>query len=509
MNVPPEIPVLEARKVSKRFPGVLALDQVDLKLYAGRVNAILGENGAGKSTLMNILSGVYTDYGGQVLLDGEEQHFRGTADARQKGIAIIHQELNLIPYLDVAENMFLGREPLTPTGLVDSKRMHRQAECLLETLHMGGRSKRLMADLRVGEQQVVEIAKALSLNARVLIMDEPTSALSDQEVNLLFGLVRELKAKGVAIVYITHKMDEVRQLADDITILRDGCLVEALPMAGSDMDDLVRKMVGRTGQDFFVKSEHPKGEVMLRLEHLSLRDESHPGSFRLNDINLEVRSGEVLGIYGLMGAGRTELFETIFGLHAAERQGRVLVAGREVDLRHPKDAVASGIALVPEDRRRDGLVLGMDIRQNISLASLDDCRRWIALDAGREKSQAEACRSRLAIKSTSIAQRVGNLSGGNQQKVVLAKWLQTHPRVVLFDEPTRGIDIHAKNEIYKLMDELAAQGMALVVVSSELPEIMAVSDRIVTLSSGCLTAAFGRTDFSEEAILKAALPQGS
>ena len=498
--------VLEARQITKRFPGVWALNRVDLTLRVGEVNAILGENGAGKSTLMNILSGVYTEYEGEILMDGEVQHFRGTVDAQRKGIAIIHQELNLIPYMDVAENIFLGREPLTPLGLVDSVRMHREAEKILSTLHLGGCAGKVTAELRVGQQQIVEIAKALSLNARVLIMDEPTSALSQEEVDLLFGLVRELKAKGVSIVYITHKMDEVRQLADSITILRDGCLVDAMPLSETDFDTIIRKMVGRSGKDFFVKSEHPKGDVRLELRHVSMDDAERPGHLRLDDINLQVRSGEVLGIYGLMGAGRTELFETVFGLHPREMHGEIRVDGRLVTLRHPKEAVEAGIALVPEDRRRDGLVLGMDIQQNASLPSLDDCRRWLMIDPARERQQAEDYRTRLSIKSFSVGQTVGELSGGNQQKVVLAKWLQTAPRIMLFDEPTRGIDIQAKNEIYRLLDDLAAQGMALVVVSSELPEIMAVSDRILTLSGGRLTAEFARAEFAEEVILKAALP---
>lgn len=500
-------PIVEARNITKRFPGVLALDHVNLRVMAGQVNALVGENGAGKSTLMNILSGVYPDYEGEVLVNGEIQHFESVTDAQEKGIAIIHQELNVIPYLNVAENMFLGREPLNAFHLIDKRRMHREARELLQRLHCDVDTHTHMIDLRVGQQQIVEIAKALSLKAKVLIMDEPTSSLSEGETNLLFGLIEELKSQGVGIVYISHKMDEIKRLADYVTIMRDGKFIDEVPMSETTIDEIVHKMVGRDKKDFFVKQQHNHGEVVLETRQLCLKDSIHPDKNILNNINLQVRAGEVLGIYGLMGAGRTELFETMFGLYPNETSGELLVNGKKVNISHPEDAVRCGMALIPEDRKTAGLVLGMNVCQNTTLASLSDCLRMGLLEQSKEEKIAEEYRQRLNIKSYSLEQLAGQLSGGNQQKIVLAKWLLTGPKVLFLDEPTRGIDILAKNEIYKLMDELAAQRMALIVVSSELPEIMAVSDRIITLREGEIGAEFSREQFTEEAILKAALPK--
>lgn len=500
-------PLIEARNITKRFPGVLALQQVSLRVMPGQVNALVGENGAGKSTLMNILSGVYPEYEGEIVVDGKVQHFRNVTDAQQQGIAIIHQELNLIPHLNVAENIFLGREPLTRLGFINHKKMHHEAKKLLERLQAMIDTHAEIIDLRVGQQQLVEIAKALSLNAKVLIMDEPTSSLSEGETRLLFDLMRQLKAQGVGIVYISHKMDEIKQLADFVTILRDGQLIEEIPMADTSIDEIVRKMVGRERKDFFVKQQHKLGDVVLSCNGLCLRDEVHPDQMQLQDISLQVRSGEVLGIYGLMGAGRTELFETLFGLYPKRTSGKIMVAGKEVQIHHPEDAVAHGIALIPEDRKTAGLVLDMNIEKNTTLASLADFLTLSLIDEKKEHATAEDYRNRLSIKSFGTDQRAGELSGGNQQKIVLAKWMLTSPKVLFLDEPTRGIDIHAKNEIYKLMDELADQGMALIVVSSELPEIMAVSDRIITLREGRIGAEFGREEFTEEAILKASLSE--
>ena len=499
--------LVEAREVTKRFPGVLALDKVNLRILSGKVNALIGENGAGKSTLMNILSGVYTDYEGQVLVDGEEQHFRTVTDAQQKGIAIIHQELNLVPYLNIAENIFLGREPLTRWGLVDKKRMHREAKEWLERLHMHTDTYTQVADLRVGQQQLVEIAKALMLNARVLIMDEPTSSLTETETEILFTLIQELTDRGVGIVYISHKMDEVWRLADYATILRDGKFVAELAMQDTSPEEIIRLMVGRERKDLFVKEEHETSETVLEVEHLSLHDAAHPDQYILHDLSFHVNKGEVLGIYGLMGAGRTELFETIFGLHPTTTSGCIRVNGEEVRITHPEEAVAHGLALCPEDRKLEGLVLEMPIRDNITITSLADCLSfWRTIDKQAEQQKATDYCGRLSIKAHSAEQLAWELSGGNQQKIVLAKWLLTRPQVLFLDEPTRGIDINAKNEIYRLIDQMAAEGMAIVVASSELPEIMAVSDRILTLKQGCAGQTFLRSEFTEESILKASLP---
>ncbi len=502
--VPPIL--LAARGITKRWPGVLALDGVDFNIYAGQVNAIVGENGAGKSTLMNIISGTYTEYEGQVLLGGEEVHFKSTADAQRAGISMIHQELNLIPYLSVAENIFLGREPQTLFGTIDYKKMHRQAREILDRLQFTEDTHRLVGDLRVGQQQVVEIAKALSFDARVLIMDEPTSSLSENETALLFKTIASLTAKGVGIVYITHKMDELTQIANRVTVLRDGKFISESEVSNTPVEEIIRLMVGRERKDLFVKRSHPVGEKRLEAQNICLRA-AEGAKHVVKDICFEVHASEVLGIYGLMGAGRTELFETIFGLHGRRGTGKLLIGGREVMPRSPKEAIGHGIALIPEDRKVDGLVLEMDIAQNTALASLNRVLKGGVLHFRSERAQAEEFRKKLGIKSHSVRQKAQELSGGNQQKVVLSKWLLTDPDILLLDEPTRGIDINAKNEIYRLIDELAAKGMAIVVISSELPEIMAISDRIITLCEGRLTGQFSREEFSEEKILKASLPE--
>lgn len=498
-------PVLEAKNITKRFTGVLALENVDFRIFAGKVNAIVGENGAGKSTLMNIMSGVYTDYEGEIKLDGKVVRFKDVSEAQKAGISMIHQELNLVPHMTVAENIFLGREPLNKAGLVDYARMKSESSKILSRLSFDASVDTKIIDLRVGQQQMVEIAKALSLNSCVLIMDEPTSSLSEKETAVLFKLIKSLLEEGVAIVYISHKMEELKILADYVTIMRDGKFISESKMSDMSIDEIVRQMVGRDRKDFFVKTEHDFGSTILDVQTLSLEDEIHPGKFLLKDISFKVAAGEVLGIYGLMGAGRTELFETIFGLYPSRTKAEIYIKGNKVCIKHPKEAVDCGLALIPEDRKRDGLVLGMSIEQNSSLASLCNFLKHGLLSFKKEKSEADTYRSRLNIKSYSVKQLAGQLSGGNQQKVVLSKWLLTKPSVLLLDEPTRGIDINAKNEIYKLMDELARQGMAIVVVSSELPEIMAVSDRILTLSCGKITGEFSRNEFTEENILKSAL----
>jgi ribose transport system ATP-binding protein len=498
--------LLRARGIGKRWPGVVALDKVDFTIYGGCVHAVAGENGAGKSTLMNIISGAYPDYEGELLMADERVTFRNTAEAAQRGISMIHQELNLIPYLSIAENIYLGHEPTDRWGMIDYHRMHREAAALLATLHFAVDTHTPVNRLRVGEQQLVEIAKALSYEVKVLIMDEPTSSLSENETTVLFERIERLTAVGVGVVYITHKMNEIERLADYITVLRDGRLIGEYRAAEVTIDEVIRLMVGRDRKDFFVKAEHSMGEVALEVTHLSLRDGADKRRYKVHDVSLTVSVGEVLGIYGLMGAGRSEFFEALFGVQAGLTTGSIRLFGREIEVRSPADAIRHGLALIPEDRKCDGLVLGMDIGGNISLAALQRVLKFGLLNRSHEADIAEGYRRRLSIKSGSCRQLAGNLSGGNQQKVVLSKWLLTAPKVLLLDEPTRGIDINAKNELYKLIDELAVQGMAVIVVSSELPEIMAISDRIVTLSGGRLTGEFARHAFSEEGILKAALP---
>ena len=501
--------VLEAKEITKTFPGVRALDGVSFEVHRGKVNALVGENGAGKSTLMKILSGVYLQYEGKIFLEGREVRFSNPREAQNNGIAIIPQELNLIPYLSVAENVFLGREFVNPLGLIDYQRMYGETEEVLEKLNSQIDFKGLVCDLRVGQQQIVEIAKALSLDARVIIMDEPTSAISEREVEVLFDLIRSLTKHGVAIVYITHKLDELFQIADRVTVMRDGKVIRSSPVGEVTQDDVVRMMVGRDIKEFFVKTGASRQQQVFSIQDMCLSHPIRAGDYLVDHVSFSVREGEVLGIFGLMGAGRTELLETIFGMHPRQSSGRVLLRGQELDIRSPRDAIDSGIGLVPEDRKQQGLVLLMSVGANISLANLKLTERFSFLSSRLEKQLARDYVSRLKIKLASIWQSVENLSGGNQQKVVIAKWLATKPKVLLLDEPTRGIDVNAKNEIYKLISELARAGLGIVIVSSELPEILAISDRIVVLSEGKKTGEFARSHATEELVMRAAIPKSS
>lgn len=498
--------VLVAEGVTKRFGGVKALDDAHLEVRAGQVTAVVGENGAGKSTLMKILAGVYQDYEGRIVLNGREVSFADPREAQERGVAIIHQELNLIPNLNVAENLFLGREFVNRLGLIDYRRMRREAAVLLDRLDLHVDPRTVVSELRVGQQQIVEIARALALDARVIIMDEPTSAISDHEVDVLFGLIEALKHEGVAIVYISHKMDEVFRVADRITVMRDGRTVGSAPRADLRQADVVRMMVGRALKDFFVEARTARGSEAFRVEAIRLPHPDRPGDFLVKDISFSVDRGEVLGLFGLMGAGRSELFETIYGLHARTSAGSVFVEGRQVRIASCADAIEAGLALVPEDRKRQGLVMELSVAANVSLAGLGRVERYGFLSNRLEWALARDYTQRLSIRAASPGQPVRHLSGGNQQKVVVAKWLATHPKVLLLDEPTRGIDINAKNQIYRLIHELAEAGLAIVMISSELPEIMAIAHRILVLSEGRQTAEFSRSQASQEAILRAALP---
>ena len=499
--------VLQARNISKAFGGIKALDGVSLEIQAGKVNAIVGENGAGKSTLMKILSGVHREYEGQIVLDGQPVTFANPREAQVNGIAIIHQELNLIPYLSVAENVFLGREFVSRIGLIDYRAMHKETTKILERLDLHINPRMAVSNLRVGQQQVVEIAHALSLHARIVIMDEPTSAISKHEIEVLFSLIRSLTAQGVAIVYITHKLDELFEIADTVTILRDGKLVGSSPLEEVTHDDIVRMMVGRDMKDFFVKANAAKPQVVLSVRDVCLVHSRRRDNYVVDHVSFEVKAGEVLGLFGLMGAGRSELLETIFGLHPKRSSGRLLLDGREIEVKSPTDAIGLGIGFVTEDRKLEGLILDMSVAGNISLASLEQTERFGLLSGAIGNRLARDYIERLRIKTPSVKQRVENLSGGNQQKVVIAKWLATNPRILLLDEPTRGIDINAKNEIYRLISDLAKAGLAILMVSSELPEIMAIADRIIVLAEGKQTAEFTSSKATEELIMKAAIPR--
>jgi ribose transport system ATP-binding protein len=500
--------LLAARGISKSFPGVRALDDVWITVRRGKLNALVGENGAGKSTLMNVLAGAFPPDRGEIRLAGRVVRFRNPRQAQQAGISIIFQELNLVPALTVAENIFLGREPLGRLGLVDYRKMNREAQALLDQLDFDVDPRTPVRRLRVGAQQIVEIAKALSFQSRVVIMDEPTSAISEQETGVLFEIVTQLKERGVGVIYVTHKLDELDRIADDVTVLRDGRLVAAKPFAAVTRDEIVRLMVGRDLADLPPPVAVPIGGEVLKVEGASLRDANRPGEFAVRDVSFEVRRGEVLGLFGLMGAGRTELLQTIFGLHPTRSTGRIVVDGRPVTIRSPREAIAAGLALAPEDRKAEGLVLSMGVAENVSLPSLAQATRFGLLRPRRERQLVGSYVARLQVKTPSLRQRVRNLSGGNQQKVVLAKWLATRPKVLLLDEPTRGIDVGAKKELYALIGELARSGLGVIMVSSELPEILAIADRSVVLAEGRVAGEFHRGRATVEAILHAALPAG-
>ena len=498
--------VLEAEGITKSFPGVKALDDVSLTLRRGHLTALLGENGAGKSTLMNIIAGVFPADSGEVRLAGQPVRFANPREAHEAGIAMIFQELNLVSNLTVAENIFLGREPLNRFGLIDRRRMNTAAAELLRSLDLAVSPDTPLGHLRVGQQQVVEIAKALSCHAQVLIMDEPTSAITEHEIEVLFALIAKLKAQGVAIAYITHKLEELTRIGDDAMVMRDGKRIGAGPLRDLRRDDIVRMMIGRElDRKPRASTGHPGPEV-LRAERVSLMHPERPGRHVVRDVDLSVRRGEVLGIFGLMGAGRTELLETLFGLHPGRGSAACFVNGQPVSIKSPVDAIAHGLALAPEDRKHDGLVLGMSVKENASLASLARCERRGFLNEAAERDLAQEAVTRFRVKTPSIEQIIRNLSGGNQQKVILGKWLAAEPAVVLLDEPTRGIDVNAKEEIYTLVHELASNGLAVIFVSSELPEVLALADRIMVLCEGRKTAEFDRAAASEEALMSAALP---
>jgi len=498
-------PLLEMRDIAKSFPGVRALKGVSLSVRAGEVRALLGENGAGKSTLMNILDGVFADYGGEIRIDGRPVSINSPRDAQNLGIAMIHQELNLIPELSISDNIFLGRELHTRWGGIDRPRMHRGAAALLAELDLHLPVTRPVRLCRIAEQQLIEVAKALSLNARILVMDEPTSALAEAEVERLFGVIRALAARGVAILYISHRLEELPQIAHSVTVMRDGAHIDTRPLAEAPRADLIRMMVGRPLQEYFPKGASTAGAELLRVEGLGLRGDSATGRRPLRDVSFALRAGEIVGLAGLMGAGRTEVLETIFGVHPRYLvQGRVLLDGRPLDARSPRAAIRRGLAFITEDRKGQSLITLLSVRFNVSLAALGRFVHWAVIDQRGERAAVRGYIRDLQIKTPGPATIVNNLSGGNQQKVALAKCLLARPRVLLMDEPTRGIDVGAKAEIYALMSRLAAEGLGIIMVSSELPELLNMCDRILVLCEGRLTGEFRHGEVTQEMILEAA-----
>jgi ribose transport system ATP-binding protein len=499
--------MLVAEKIGKNFSGIAALCDVSMELLPGKVTAIIGENGAGKSTLMKILSGVYSEYEGKIIFKGEEVHFANPREAQGCGIAIIHQELNLIPDLSITENVFLGRELINSWSLLDKKAMFQKTQELLDRLKLNVNPNTLIRDLKLGQQQVVEIAKALLTNSEVIIMDEPTSAISDHEVEILFGIIESLRKENKAIVYISHKLDELFKIADSYIVLRDGRVTEIGSMEGVNRDLIIKKMVGRDIKIIEKGHRQSQSKNLLEVENLTLVEKDVSNRLLLDNLNFNLKSGEILGIFGLMGAGRTELLECILGMHDGVCLSTIHIENRRVKLKSPREAIQSGIVLVPEDRKRDGLVLGLDVKTNITLSILKDIQQGGWLSKSKEMELTNKYINSLKIKTASPHLAVKNLSGGNQQKVVLARCLATQPKVLMLDEPTRGIDANAKNEIYKLIIALSEEGLGIIVVSSELPEILTVSDRVLVMAEGKITAEFNSADANEDAILKAAIPQ--
>jgi ribose transport system ATP-binding protein len=499
--------VLSAERVSKSFAGVKALNSVDFDLRCGEVHALMGENGAGKSTLMKILAGVHTSYDGAIQVEGHAVSFAGVRDAEAAGVAIIHQELNLVPELSVADNIFLGREPLIAGVFIDRRRMVGAAGRLLQRLGVKIAPESRVAELRVGEQQLVEIAKALSLNARILIMDEPTSALSASECETLFKIVRQLASEHVAIIYTSHRIEEVLGLADRVTVLRDGRWVVTAPIDELSHGAIISAMVGRDIAASDRGAAAPDGAVVLSVQDLTLDTLSSLGWRRtLHGISFLLKRGEILGIGGLLGSGRTEILESIFGVVRGWCGGEIAIDGAAADINSPADAYRLGLALVSEDRKERGLHLSASICDNIALPSIGAMSQFGLRAFARERALATNMVRRLSIRCTGISQVTAALSGGNQQKVVIGKWLATEPRILLLDEPTRGIDVGAKQEIYRLIFDLAKQGLGIVVVTSEMPELLLLSDRILVMCEGRQTGILRREDATQETVMRLAAP---
>lgn len=496
-------PLIDIRQVTKRFPGVVALQDVSFDIRAGEFHSICGENGAGKSTLMKILSGVQTEYEGEVHVRGEVARFRGTRDAEAAGISIIHQELNLVEQLSVAANIFLGRE-LTSGGFLNDREMERQAAELFAQLDCKISPRQLVGQLRVGDQQLVEIAKALSLKSSILIMDEPTSALTETEVERLFRVIEKLQSQGVTILYISHKMEEVFRLSDRITVLRDGRHVETLKRSETSPRDISHLMVGREIEDVVLGSKRTPGDVILDVRDLSLPWPGHARQWRLDKVSFQLRKGEVVGVAGLMGAGRTELLETLFGARSERHTGEIQLHGKSVRFQHPIEAKEAGLAMVTEDRKRLGLFSLMSVQENITLCTLPEVTAGGLIRGGAERKAAEDSIRQLGIKTAGPEATITSLSGGNQQKCIIARWLRTNPAVLLLDDPTRGIDVGAKAELYRVIDELCQQGLGILVTSSEMPELITLCDRILVLCEGRLTGELSRDEFSEQRIMELA-----
>ena len=494
---------LEMHGISKTFPGVKALNRVDLQLALGEVHVLAGENGAGKSTLMKIMTGVYrADAGGVIKVDGHDMVIRDPVHARSMGISIIYQELAVVSNLTVAENIYLAREPLNAFGMIDSRKMNADAAAVLAELDMNLEPTRNVGSLSIGQKQMVEIARAISYRSKLIIMDEPTASLSHHESTTLMRMVKKLTAQNIGVVYISHRLDEIFEIGDRVTVLRDGMTVDSRPIAEMTREILIRKMVDREMSQLFGEHRsHVTDQVLMSVNGLGLKRPSAQGA-KVADVSFDLHKGEVLGFFGLVGSGRTEVMEMIFGSRPSV--GTIAIDGKTVSIREPSQAIDQGIGFVTEDRKELGLVLGMSVRENFSLTHLSD---YCTLDVVNRKREGNACleyiRS-LGIKTPSPEQKVLNLSGGNQQKVVIAKWVARRPRILIVDEPTRGIDVGAKAEVHTLLNKLAEEGMSIIVVSSDLPEVLAVSDRVIVLKEGHITGVLPRAEATQERVMLAA-----
>ena len=487
--------LLEMKNISKEFPGVKALDDINFDLYSGEVHALLGENGAGKSTLIKVLGGIYHPEQGQIFIQGKEVSINSVHDAQANKIAIIHQEIVLVQQMTIAENIFLGREPMK-NAMVDQKFMEDETQKLLDDFGLGLAPWTNVSELSIAQQQMVEIIKAISQNSRILVMDEPTSSIEGSEVDLLFSVIRQLTARGVGIIYISHKMSELQEICDRVTILRDGKSVATKVVADTPNDELIKLMVGREITKYYDRTYNEPGPVYLEVKNLS-------NEFLSKDVSFEVRSGEIVGFSGLVGAGRSEIMQTIFGLNK-KTGGQIFIKGQEVDIKGPTHAVSMGLAYVPEERRKDGLYLQQHVLFNTTIQTLREFLKKGRLDHKKENEIATHYSEIMRTKTPSLKQDVEKLSGGNQQKVLIGRWLATRPEILILDEPTRGVDVGAKAEIYTIINELAKEGMAIVIISSEMPEIINMSDRVYVMKDGEIMGCLDHEGLTQEMIMSLA-----
>lgn len=493
--------VLEMKNITKDFSGVRALHNVNFSVKRGEIHGLVGENGAGKSTLMKILSGVYPvgTFEGEIFVDNKKVEFKSPKDSQEEGIAIIYQELALVGDMSIAENVLLNHEYMK-RGIIDWVQMYSEAQKWLAQVGLDEDPRKKVNELTVGKQQLIEIAKALTTNAKIIILDEPTAALTDNEVEILMNILRDLKSKGVTCIYISHKLDEIFEITDTVTILRDGETISTDRIEELNEEIIISRMVGRSITDVYPYQKREIGEVLLEVKDFSV---THKGTGKviIDNVSFSLRKGEILGVAGLMGSGRTELFTSLIGSYPGDYKGTILIDDQEKTIKNPRDAIDQGIAYVSEDRKRYGLIMEMDIKQNTTLSSLNQITKNGVIDRSLELKKAEEMNKKVRTKAPGIEMKVAYLSGGNQQKVVLSKWLMNNPKILIMDEPTRGIDVGAKYEIYKIIDELASEGVGIILISSELPEVLGMSDRIMVMAEGKITGQLSREEATQEKIM--------